>query len=339
MDPKNGEQPAYVRSAALRGAAVLLQELGVDGVVLARECGLDAAALDNSDLPVPGAAVVAFFEAAADRSGREDFGLLLAARQDLSVLGPVWEAMRSAGTVLDALQVLSHFFVVHTNGAIVGLQRLAEGAAVLTYAIRADVTARDRQTIELGFALVCQELRRHCGAAWMPVAVQLAHAAPRRLASLRRCFGRNLSFAQERNAVWLDRACLQTPIGGHSHAEYVSQMRSLVPRVDRAQTVVADVELAMRALMPVADCNREQVARMTGQSPRTMQRRLAAVGTTFHRLRDRVRADIAMKYLLQSTLPASQIAELLGYANPAAFTRAFKRQHGMSPSTVRRGAR
>jgi hypothetical protein len=103
MDPKNGEQPAYVRSAALRGAAVLLQELGVDGVVLARECGLDAAALDNSDLPVPGAAVVAFFEAAADRSGREDFGLLLAARQDLSVLGPVWEAMRSAGTVLDAL--------------------------------------------------------------------------------------------------------------------------------------------------------------------------------------------------------------------------------------------
>lgn len=212
---------------------------------------------------------VAFFEAAADRSGREDFGLLLAARQDLSVLGPVWEAMRSAGTVLDALQVLSHFFVVHTNGAIVGLQRLAEGAAVLTYAIRADVTARDRQTIELGFALVCQELRRHCGAAWVPVAVQLAHAAPRRLASHRRCFGRNLSFAQERNAVWLDRACLQTPIGGHSHAEYVSQMRSLVPRVDRAQTVVADVELAMRALMPVADCNREQVAMMTGQSPRT----------------------------------------------------------------------
>jgi AraC-like DNA-binding protein len=208
------------------------------------------------------------------------------------------------------VQVLSHFFVVHTNGAIVGLQRLAEGAAVLTYAIRADVTARDRQTIELGFALVCQELRRHCGAAWVPVAVQLAHAAPRRLASHRRCFGRNLSFAQERNAVWLDRACLQTPIGGHSHAEYVSQMRSLVPRVDRAQTVVADVELANCALMPVADCNREQVARMTGQSPRTMQRRLAAVGSTFHRLRDRVRADIAMKYLVQSTLPASQIAEL-----------------------------
>ena len=339
MDPNRGEQPAYVRSAALRGAAVLLQELGVDGVALARECGLDAAALDSPDLPVPGAAVVAFFEAAADRCGREDFGLLLAARQDLSILGPVWAAMRSAGTVLDALQVLAHFFVVHTSGAMVGLQRLADGAAVLTYSIRADVSARDRQTIELGFALLCQELRRHCGAAWMPVAVQFAHAAPRRLTSHRSCFGRNLSFAQERNAVWLDRACLQTPIGLQSQAEYLSQIDTLAHRVDRAQAVVADIELAMRTLMPSGDCNREQVARLTGYSPRTMQRRLAEIGTTFHRMRDRVRADIALKSLLQSTLPVRQIAEMLGYANPTAFTRAFRRQHGKAPSAVRRGAR
>jgi AraC-like DNA-binding protein len=332
----NAERPTYVRSAALRGAAALLEELGVDGVGLAGECGLDAAALANPDLPIPGAAVVAFFEAAAGRSGREDFGLQLAARQDLSILGPVWSAMRSAGTVLDALQVLSHFFVVHTNGAIIGLQRVADGAAVLTYAIRAGVTARDRQTIELGFALLCRELRRHCGVAWMPIAVQFAHAAPRRLASHHRCFGRNLSFAQERNAVWLDRACLQTPIDGHSQAEHVSQMSALAPRVDCEQAAAAEIELAMRGLIPLADCSREQVARLTGQSPRTMQRRLVRVGTTFHRMRDRVRADIALKYLLQSTLPVRQIGEMLGYSNPAAFTRAFRRQHGMAPSAVRR---
>lgn len=338
MDSSSGEQPAYVRSAALRGAELLLQELGVDAVALARECGLDATALDNPDLPVPGAAVVAFFEAAADRCGREDFGLQLAARQDLSVLGPVWDAMRAANTVFDALQVLAHYFVVHTNGAMVGLQRLADGAAVLTYSIRADVAVRDRQTIELGLALLCQELRRHCGAAWMPLAVQFAHAAPRRLASHRRCFGRNLSFVQERNAVWLDRTCLHTPIGGHSQAEYLSQISSLAPRVDHAQAVVTDIELAMRTLLPFGDCSREQVARLTGQSPRTMQRRLAEIGTTFHRMRDRVRADIALKSLLQSTLPARQIAEMLGYANPAAFTRAFRRQHGMAPSAVRRSA-
>jgi AraC-like DNA-binding protein len=327
----------FVRSAALSGVGALLQELGVDASALAGECGLDSAALDNPELPVPGTAVVAFFEAAAERSGREDFGLLLAARQDLSILGPVWAAMRHAGTLVDALQQLSSFFVVHTNGAVVGLQRLDDGGAVLSYAIRADVAVRDRQTIELGFALVCQELRL-CGADWMPLAVHFAHAAPQRLAGHRSCFGTHLRFGQERNALWLDRECLQTPLGRPSDVEHARQQSLLSRHVDRVQAAAAEVEKAMRALMPFADCSREQVADFIGQSPRTMLRWLARSGTTFHHMRDRVRADIAMKYLLQSTLMVHQIAEILGYANPAAFTRAFRRQHGLAPSTVRRNA-
>ncbi len=337
-DPMKSNPQTFVRSAALSGVGALLSQLGVDAALLAGECGIDASALDNPELPVPGTAVVTFFEAAAERSGREDFGLLLAARQNLSILGPVWAAMRQAETVFDALQLLSRFFVVHTNGAVVGLQRLDDGGAVLSYAIRADVAVRDRQTIELGFALVCQELRRLCGADWMPRAVQFAHAAPQRLAGHRACFGAHLRFGQERNALWLDREGLQTPVGGPSDAERARQSGLLARHVDQVQAVAADVESAMRALMPFADCSREQVASFIGQSPRTMLRRLARSGTTFHRMRDRVRADIAMKYLLQSMLPARQIAEILGYSNPAAFTRAFGRQHGMAPTAVRRRA-
>jgi len=136
----------------------------------------------------------------------------------------------------------------------------------------------------------------------------------------------------------LGRACLQTPIGGSSRAEHVRQRTALTHRLDRAQAAAAEVELALRALMPFAECSREQVARLTGQSLRTLQRRLARLGTTFHRMRDRVRADLAMKYLLQSRLPAYQIAEMLGYSNPGAFTRPFRRQHGVAPSAVRRRA-
>ena len=92
----------------------------------------------------------------------------------------------------------------------------------------------------------------------------------------------------------------------------------------------------MRALMPFADCSREEVARLTLLSQRTLQRRLAEAGTSFQDLRDRVRADIALKYLRQSSLQAAQIAEILGYSEPAAFTRAFRRQHGLTPSAARR---
>jgi len=49
----------------------------------------------------------------------------------------------------------------------------------------------------------------------------------------------------------------------------------------------------------------------------------------------RVRADIALKYLRQSNLQAAQIGEILGYSEPAAFTRAFQRQHGITPRQAR----
>lgn len=326
----------WVRSGVLAGAAQLLAELGVDADALAADCALDPAALSQSDLPVPGQAVVAFFETAAERSGYEDFGLRLASRQDLSVLGPLWMTMRSAQTVRDALQVLVQFFVVHTTGAVAGFEPQADGSAIVSYALSAGVSARDRQTIELGLGLLCNELRLHCGAAWLPRAALFAHDRPQSLASHRRCFGPRLQFAQERNAVWIDRACLDTPLSGRSLPTHAMLKKLLVSRVDGAQAVASKVEGAMRALMPFADCNREQVAHLANLSQRTLQRRLAEAGTSFQELRDRVRADIALKYLRQSSLQAAQIAEILGYSEPAAFTRAFRRQHGLTPSAARR---
>src|SRR5574340_25919 len=324
-DPGSGRSN-WVRSGVLAGAAQLLRELGADAQTLAEGCALDPAALDLPDLPVPGRAVVAFLESAAGATGCQDFGIRLSARQDLSVLGPLWMTMRSAQTVLDALQVLAQFFVVHTTGALVGLQLQDDGSAFVSYATRVGVT--DRQTIELGLALLCRELRAHCGAAWRPRAVLFAHDRPVSLRGHERCFGQNLSFNQERNAAWLDRDCLRTPLSSRSLPTHAMLKRVLVTHVDSAQAVAAKVEGAIRALMPFADCSREHVARIASLSQRTLQRRLAEAGTSFQDLRDRVRADMALKYLRQSSLQAAQIAEILGYSEPAAFTRAFRRQHG-----------
>jgi AraC-like DNA-binding protein len=337
MSPFAESRQVWVRSGVLAGAAPLLTELGVDAAALAADCGLNPEAFDQADLPVPGPAVVGFFESAAERSGCEDFGLRLAARQDLSILGPLWMTMRSAMTVRDALQVLAQFFVVHTSGAVVGVEPQADGSAVVSYALSAGVSPRDRQTVELGLALLCHELRLHCGAGWMPRAALLAHDRPRCLASHRRVFGPQLHFAQERNALWIERESLDTRLSGHSLPTHAMLKKLLVGRLDGAAAVASKVEAAMRALMPFADCSREQVARLTHLSQRTLQRRLAEAGTSFQDLRDRVRADIALKYLRQSSLQAAQIAEILGYSEPAAFTRAFRRQHGMTPSAARRG--
>ena len=325
----------WVRSGVLSGLPELVEEFGVDAADLAERCGLDQAALLQPDLPVPGQAVVRMIENSAAATGREDFGMLLATRQNLSVLGPLWLTMRSARTVRDALQVLAEFFVVHTNGALARLEPHDDGGVGVVYSLVAGVSPHDRQTIELGLALLCNELRVHAGARWLPRAAQFCHGPPASLRSHRQCFGNALSFNQDRNAVWLDAACAALPLAAAAQPSHALLRPILVSQRDSAKAVSAKVESTMRALMPFAECTRDGVAKLVNLSQRTMQRRLAEAGTSFQDLRDRVRADIALKYLQQSSLQAAQVGEILGYSEPAAFTRAFKRQHGLTPSQAR----
>lgn len=325
----------WVHSGVLSGAADLVQELGGDPQALALQCGLDPGALDTPDRPVPGSAVVGFFEAAAQATGCPDFGIRLASRQSFAILGPLWLMMRGARSVRDALEVLVGFFIMHTSGALVGLKLQADGSALVTYSLVAGVSSRDRQTIELGLALLCNELRIHCGPQWMPRGVLLCHDRPPGLESHRRCFGHSVSFNRDGNAVWLDAACLGTPLATTTAPAHATLAPMPVSGVDEAQAVAVEVEGVMRALLPFSSCNRKNVAQIVNLSERSMQRRLADAGTTFQQLRDRVRADIALKYLRQSNLRAAQVGEILGYSEPAAFSRAFRRQHGFTPHQAR----
>lgn len=325
----------WIRSGVLSGAAELVRELGGDPRALALQCALDPAALHTQDLPVQGYAVVGFFEAAARVTARADFGIRLASRQSFAILGALWLMMRGARSVQDALEVFAEFFIVHTSGALVGLKLQADGSALVTYSLVAGVSTRDRQTIELGLALLCNELRTHCGPQWMPRSVMFCHDRPPGLDSHRRCFGEMVSFNQDHNALWLDAACLRTPLVVGSNPLQATRPPTLVSSVDEAQAVAVKVEGVMRALLPFSSCNRKSVAHIVNLSERSMQRRLAEAGTTFQQLRDRVRADIALKYLRQSNLRAAQVGDILGYSEAAAFSRAFRRQHGFSPQQAR----
>jgi AraC-like DNA-binding protein len=329
------KQVTWIRSGVLSGAADLVRELGGDPQAMALRFGLDPSALEAHDLPVQGSAVADFFEAAAEATACPDFGIRLASRQSFAVLGSLWLMMQGARTVQDALEVLVGFFIVHTSGALVDLKLQPDGSAFVTYSLAAGVSSRDRQTIELGLALLCNELRTHCGPQWMPRGVLFCHDRPPLLDSHRRCFGRSVSFNEDRNALWLDAACLRTPLAASQDPAQSMLAPKPVSSVDEAKAVAVIVERVMRALLPFSSCNRKNVAQIVDLSERTMQRRLAEAGTTFQQLRDRVRADIALKYLRQSNLRAAQVGEILGYSEPAAFSRAFRRQHGFTPLQAR----
>jgi AraC-like DNA-binding protein len=82
----------------------------------------------------------------------------------------------------------------------------------------------------------------------------------------------------------------------------------------------------------------EDIARARGETGRTLQRRLAAVGLTWRVVRDSVREDEARTLLEQGRLSLPEIAEALGFADQAVFARAFSRWTGVTPSRYRREA-
>jgi AraC-like DNA-binding protein len=79
------------------------------------------------------------------------------------------------------------------------------------------------------------------------------------------------------------------------------------------------------------------IARTLGCSRQTLYRRLKAEGHTFEDVLDRLRREQALRLLRNSRLTIQSIGYRLGYSDPAAFSRAFKRWTGVSPRTHRQG--
>ncbi len=79
----------------------------------------------------------------------------------------------------------------------------------------------------------------------------------------------------------------------------------------------------------------DQVARNLGLGVRTLQRQLRSEGIGFAALVDEVRGTLAREYLQDRRLSVGEIAYLLGFSEPSAFSRAFRRWTGRSPQSLR----
>jgi AraC-like DNA-binding protein len=82
----------------------------------------------------------------------------------------------------------------------------------------------------------------------------------------------------------------------------------------------------------------EHVARHLAMAPRTLQRRLAAEGASYKDLIDLTRREAAERLLADRSLGVAEVGYLLGFSEPSAFHRAFKRWLGVSPLEYRRAS-
>ena len=97
-----------------------------------------------------------------------------------------------------------------------------------------------------------------------------------------------------------------------------------------------EARIRLMELLPSGQTSTQRVAEALHLSVRNLQRKLAAHGTSLARLREEARRELANQYVRNSRLSVGEITYLLGFAEPASFTRAFHRWYGMSPSACRR---
>jgi AraC-like DNA-binding protein len=133
--------------------------------------------------------------------------------------------------------------------------------------------------------------------------------------------------AMDFDSAWLDRETGASP--GHSNdasarpldRDFVGEVRSVLAswtRIERPSAPAVALEL--------------------GLQPRTLNRYLAKTGTGFNKMLEDARYERAQIILRDPTLPVVSVAWSLGYADASAFSRAFRRWSGVTPSEWREAA-
>ncbi|MGW6392588.1 AraC family transcriptional regulator [Streptomyces sp. NPDC055103] len=169
--------------------------------------------------------------------------------------------------------------------------------------------------------------------------VEFAHPEPRHAQEYALLFGVPCVFGARRTAVVFDRADLDEPVLRDAAALKAFLRRApadVLVRADYGSTVTGRVRHLIGTALPVEPVpTPEQLADRLSVSPQTLRRRLAAEGTTYQRLRDQVRRDHALAELAGGRVSIERLSRQLGFSEPSAFHRAFRRWTGETPRAFR----
>ncbi|MEM9035582.1 MAG: AraC family transcriptional regulator ligand-binding domain-containing protein [Actinomycetota bacterium] len=113
------------------------------------------------------------------------------------------------------------------------------------------------------------------------------------------------------------------------------ELRRRLADLEQDAAAVEQVRAVLLELLPVGRSSMGDIASELAMSTRTLHRRLAAEGTTFQRVLDRTREDLARHYLADPDISAADISFLLGYEETSSFYRAFHNWTGDTPEQVR----
>lgn len=171
-----------------------------------------------------------------------------------------------------------------------------------------------------------------------PKAIRFTHEEPSYRAEYDRIFGVPLFFGSSMNAIAIDEALLsfKMPRSNPYLAEVLkAHAEKLLENLENSKSTRGRVENLLIPILHTGDASAELIARKLGFSRQSLFRKLKAEGVTFEILLRELRHKLALHYLTDRNASVNETAYILGFSEPAAFSRAFKRWTGYSPNTIR----
>jgi AraC-like DNA-binding protein len=334
MDP-------MVRAAGLRGLGPLIDRLGGDGDELLTRHGIPPAALDADEAVIRASAAGRVLQVAAAELGCPDLGLRLAERQDAGILGPLAIAIQNSPTVGDALDCMTRYLFVHSPALSVGVLPDPEGrpgVIGLRYA-SADRGRLRPQVADLGLGLMHRIILLMLGGGYGLRSVHVPHPPLAPVSRYTGFFGADVRFDQRDAVLRVPAGIVSTEVPGGDlllrdiALDYLSSHYSAP-----GQSVTGRVRVLLGQAVGSAPVRIADIARMLQLHPRSLQRRLAAEGSTFEAVLDSVRRDVAGHLITSTDLPFGQVTAMVGLTEQSALTRATRRWFGQSPRALRRGS-
>jgi AraC-like DNA-binding protein len=330
-----------VAAGLVRGLIDLAVAKGADANALAARSGIDLALLDDQDIRIPFPRYVTLMRAAQELTNDPALALHYGETRDfqrISIVGLLGFASETMG---EAMMQMNRYgrLVIEFDGPKNRFQVTAKDGGLWVVDTRENPNDFPELT-ESTFADMVWGPKKF-GVEQVAKEVHVTHKAPSYRAEYLRVFGAPVVFKAEWNAVRIDPALAAHRISDQPRYAFgilTHHADALLKSLEESKTTRGKVESLLMPILHKGDVSVDAIASKMAMSRQTLFRKLRAEGVTFEKVLDELRYRLALDYLSAKKVSVNETAYLVGFSDPAAFSRAFKRWTGTSPREARGAA-
>jgi AraC-like DNA-binding protein len=322
------------------GLITFAVQRGADRAALMARAGLRPADLEDPDGRLPFETYVALMHGGQDLCGDPALALHFGEAVDLAEISIVGLIMNASATMGDAFAQMQRFgrLTLETEGLSDGprFALTVRDGQLWMVDTRADPNVFPELSEGAFARLVCGPRR------FLPephvLEVQFSHSAPVYRAAYDRIFQCPVTFSSGWNAMRLDPRIATWPVALQPRYVFgvlIQRADGLLQELEDQKTVRGRVEAILLPQLHTGDVSADAVAHALGFSRQTLFRKLKAEGASYKQVLDALRHRMALRYLAGARASVNETAYLVGFSEPAAFSRAFKRWTGKSPREAR----